>query len=98
MHEENAPVRYVNGEDVNGQVKGINQFNLDHIISDPRLHIPTDHFSPQSHYKGAIKNISSGKIVGWDITWRRIRRIASIVTFLSMIEWMISYVMTHYKS
>ena len=35
-----------NGENVNGQVEGINQFNPDHIISDPGLRIPIDSFAP----------------------------------------------------
>jgi hypothetical protein len=35
-----------NGENVNGQVEGINQFNPDHIISDPGLCIPMDSFAP----------------------------------------------------
>jgi hypothetical protein len=45
--------------------------------------------------KGAFKNIGLGNIVGWNIVWRRIRLIASIATFLNMIEWMISFVMMH---
>jgi hypothetical protein len=36
--------------------------------------------------KGASKNIGSDNIVGWNIVWIRIRLIASIITFLSMIE------------
>ena len=35
-----------NGENVNGQVEGINQFNPDHIISDLGLRIPIDSFAP----------------------------------------------------
>jgi hypothetical protein len=31
---------------VNGQFEGINQFNPDHIISDPGLCIPNDSFAP----------------------------------------------------
>jgi hypothetical protein len=45
--------------------------------------------------KGAFKNIGLDNIVGWNIVWRRIRLIASIVTFLSMIEWMINFAMMH---
>jgi hypothetical protein len=45
--------------------------------------------------KGAFKNTSLGIIVGWNTVWRRIRLIASISTFLNMIEWMISFVMMH---
>jgi hypothetical protein len=108
-----------NSEDANGEVEGINQFNPDHIISDPGLHIPIDSFAPNirddvrrafiakgptqpigqtflSHMiKGAFKNIGLDNIVGWNIVWRRIRLIASIVTFLSTIEWMINFAMMH---
>jgi hypothetical protein len=35
-----------NGENVNGQVEGINQFNPDHIISDLGLRVPIDSFAP----------------------------------------------------
>ena len=35
-----------NSEDANGEVEGINQFNPDHIISDPGLRIPIDSFAP----------------------------------------------------
>jgi hypothetical protein len=35
-----------NSEDANGEVESINQFNLDHIISDPGLRIPIDSFAP----------------------------------------------------
>jgi hypothetical protein len=41
------------------------------------------------------KNIGLDNIVGWNIVWRRIRLIASIVIFLSMIEWMINFAMMH---
>jgi hypothetical protein len=43
--EENGPILDANGEDVNGQVEGINQFNPDHIIYDPGLRIPIDYFA-----------------------------------------------------
>lgn len=33
-------------EEVSQQEKGITEFNTDHIISDPGLHIPIDHFTP----------------------------------------------------
>jgi hypothetical protein len=45
--------------------------------------------------KGAFKNIGSDNIVVWNIVWSRIRLIASIVTFLSMIEWMINFDKMH---
>jgi hypothetical protein len=43
--------------------------------------------------KEAFKSIGLDNIVGWNIVWRRTRLIASIVTSLNMIEWMISFVM-----
>jgi hypothetical protein len=45
--------------------------------------------------KGAFKNIGLDNIVGWNIIWRRIRLIASIVTFLNTIECMINFAMMH---
>jgi hypothetical protein len=44
--EENGRIPDANGENINGQVEGINRFNPDHIISDPRLRIPIDYFAP----------------------------------------------------
>jgi hypothetical protein len=47
--EENAHVQVQdgNGEEVNGQeVEGITEFNLDHIISDPRFRVLIDRFAP----------------------------------------------------
>jgi hypothetical protein len=41
VQEENAHIPDANGEDVDG----INQFNLDHIISNLGLHIPIDSFA-----------------------------------------------------
>jgi hypothetical protein len=43
--------------------------------------------------KGDFKSIGLANIVGWNIVWRRTRLIASIVTFLNMIEWMINFIM-----
>jgi hypothetical protein len=45
--------------------------------------------------KEAFKDFGFRNIVGWNIVWTRIRLIASIATFLNMIQWMISFVMMH---
>jgi hypothetical protein len=43
--------------------------------------------------KGTFRKSGLVNIVGWNIVWRRIRHIASIATFLRMIEWMTNLVM-----
>ena len=43
--------------------------------------------------KGASKKIGLSNIIGWNIVWRRVGLIASIVIFLEMVKMMTSLVM-----
>jgi hypothetical protein len=45
--------------------------------------------------KEAFKDFGFRNMVGWNIVWTIIRLIASIATFLNMIQWMIGFFMMH---